>query len=451
MKNFLFIYAFIFCFALLISCSEHKNDDDCCQVGIDPIKNVFLMENHNQAFIVYKKLNVKNRTLLHFDAHIDLNWIPSNELKLVSSNSNPDSLSSFLKFPYEYYIPGKKFLHVGNWIYPLLKDNSIGKFYWVVPDEEILTQRWLGMFRKGLKLYQKHITDSEINSFTINTKLKRVEGTLYGKPIYICSMVNIPRFKNPVILDIDTDYFDFNSTLFLERLTNPLFWPGDFINRLKQKQLKADIVTICYSLEDGYNTLSLRFMGQDLERCIKAGYGLSAEAKQLMELHRQLYRAAFDKTSVDINSTMALLKTKYPGDAPSFYLLSRKFAVEGNRRASLENLKIAAHLDKQYKFAALHRANNLFYDKEYSRALQLYDRIVGQNLLTNNFIFRRIANCNRILGRLDRAEKIYRVLIQKEPDNMELYSGLQEVLLRTERGKMLRLDSNGFRTSALKK
>lgn len=408
------------------------------------------MENHNQAFIVYKKLNIKNRTLIHFDAHIDMNWIPVRELDIINAYSGTDSLFSFLKSPYEYYIPGKRFLHVGNWIYPLLMDESISQFYWVVPDREILSQGWLTLLKKGLKLYQKNITASDIQSFRVNKKLKRIQGQIYGKALFICTIKNIPHFNSPIILDIDTDYFDFNSALFLERLKNPLFWPDDFIHRLTQKEIEADIVTICYSLQNGYNTLALRFMGQDLQRAVQAGAKISSSAKRLIKLHRQLYRAAFDNVQVDLDSARRLLVKEFPVDAASFYLLSRKYAAEGNQKASLDNLKIAAHLDKEYKFAALHRANNLYYDKDYGRALSLYEKIIGQNLLTTNFIFRKMADCNRILGRLDKAEKIYRMLIRREPDNLELQPALQEVFFRTgKRAEAEALGKSGIKSATV--
>ena len=215
MKTILSKFFFFFCLVILISSCEHKKDDGCCMAGIDPIRNVVLMENHNQALLVFKKLNVENRTLVHFDAHIDMNWIPDDELSLINSPISPDSLKTFLKHPYQHYIPRKKFVHVGNWIYPLLMDSSVTQFYWIVPDKQILTQHWIEMFKKGLMLYQKNIDKTDINSFTINTELKRVQGYLYGKPVFISTLENLPQFKSPVLLDIDTDYFDFNSALFL--------------------------------------------------------------------------------------------------------------------------------------------------------------------------------------------------------------------------------------------
>ncbi len=430
MNTILSKFFFFSCIFILILSCEYKNGNSCCKAGIDPIRNIVLMENHNHALLVFKKLHVKNRTLVHFDAHLDMNWISKDELSLINSPINPDSLETFLKHPYQYYIPRKKFVHVGNWIYPLLMDGSVSQFYWVVPDKEILTQHWIEMFKKGLMIYQKNIDKTDINSFRINKELKRVQGYLYGKPVFITTLENLPQFTSPILLDIDTDYFDFNSALFLERLMLPLFWPDEFVSILAEKKLSADVVTICYSLQDGYNTLALRFMGQDLKRILRNGSNLTDKNKRLLKLHRVLYSASIKKTPINIQSSVDILKTEFPTDAASYYLLSRIFAAEGNRKAALAYLKMAAHLDKEYKFAALHKANNFFYDKNYAEALRLYEKIFGQNLLANDFIFSRIAECSRLSGDFKRAAKIYRRLIQSEPDNQEFNSGLKRVLFQ---------------------
>lgn len=435
MKNYIFCFKIVVLLIFIISCSRNNNEDHKFRVGVDPNSKVFLTENHNQAFLIYKKFKVKKRTLVHFDAHIDLNWIRRDELSLLTSNPNSDSLKSFLKSPYQYYIPRKKFLHVGNWIYPLLMDSSVTQLYWVVPDQDILQPQWLEFFKKGIKLYQKEITFSEINSFKINTKLKRIEGTLYRKPIIVCTIKNLPNFTSPILLDLDTDYFDFNSAIFLERLKDPLFWPDQFVKILQKKKLKADIVTICYSLEDGYNTLALRFIGEDLMRQLKAGKKITDHAKDILKLHRVLYQAAFVKVPLNTEHYRELVEKNFSADAASFYLLSQKYAAEGHRSQAINALKKAANIDIHYKFAVFHKANNLFYDKDYRKALSLYEKIVSKNLLTNNFIYNRLADCYSILGKLGQAEEYYRMLIQKEPENISLYSDLGNLLLKMKRVK----------------
>ena len=45
-------------------------------LGIDPVERVFVMENHDEAYHIWRRANVKDRILVHIDAHHDMWWIP---------------------------------------------------------------------------------------------------------------------------------------------------------------------------------------------------------------------------------------------------------------------------------------------------------------------------------------------------------------------------------------
>ena len=75
------------------------------QVGIESIESVFVMENHDEAYRIWRDAGVRQATLVHVDAHHDMWW-----------NPEPNSLT------------------IADFICPALKDDLIRQVFWVVPD-----------------------------------------------------------------------------------------------------------------------------------------------------------------------------------------------------------------------------------------------------------------------------------------------------------------------------
>ncbi len=44
-------------------------------VGADPIEQIVMMENHDDAYHAWKKAGFRDRIVIHVDAHIDFGWI----------------------------------------------------------------------------------------------------------------------------------------------------------------------------------------------------------------------------------------------------------------------------------------------------------------------------------------------------------------------------------------
>src|SRR4051794_19886084 len=76
-----------------------------CRVGIEPAGHVSLMENHDQAFYIWRDAGVKQRVLVHVDAHHDMWWMGEGAI-----------------------------LSIANFICPALKEDLVREVIWVVPD-----------------------------------------------------------------------------------------------------------------------------------------------------------------------------------------------------------------------------------------------------------------------------------------------------------------------------
>ena len=59
--------------------------DQPARVGLDPVERVFLMENHDQAFRVWRDAGSANKILIHIDAHHDMWWAADLESLTIAS------------------------------------------------------------------------------------------------------------------------------------------------------------------------------------------------------------------------------------------------------------------------------------------------------------------------------------------------------------------------------
>jgi hypothetical protein len=102
---------------------------------IKPPNQIVMMEDHDQAYFAWKAAGVKDRTLVHIDAHIDFGWLPEKDLSEILEVNNLGELQSLLK-QQPLWNPFKKqknaLVNIGNYIFPAFKEGIINKFYWVL-------------------------------------------------------------------------------------------------------------------------------------------------------------------------------------------------------------------------------------------------------------------------------------------------------------------------------
>ena len=206
------------------------------RVALDPISSVIVMENHDQAYHVWHKAEVKDRVLIHIDAHHDMWWIPEK---------------------------GK--LHVANFVCLALRENLLSEVYWVVPDRALETARnrkaILGHLRKLDQAYPGPHASPKVGS-------EQLVAELLGKRLTICSLNSLPQIEATVLLDIDIDFFVIPRVFYGEHDRQeaiPWCWPEDLLERLSACNIRTDMVTIAYSVEGGYTPLKWKYLGEELK------------------------------------------------------------------------------------------------------------------------------------------------------------------------------------------
>jgi tetratricopeptide (TPR) repeat protein len=224
-------------------------------------KRVFLMENHDEAYHIWRAAAVKQRVLVHIDAHDDIWWLP-------------DAASP----------------NIANFICPALREDLVKEVYWVVPD-----QTWSDLKgqRSVLRRLKRICKTYPGGAPPIKVEPQRISTHLFGKSFSVCRLSDLPSLHENVLLDIDVDF------LCIPRACHhggapaalPWCWPHELLGRLNSLPLRADLVTIAYSVEGGYTPLKWKYLGDELALRLDDGRE-NHEKIRGMELMRQAALAA---------------------------------------------------------------------------------------------------------------------------------------------------------------
>jgi tetratricopeptide (TPR) repeat protein len=201
-----------------------------------PLNRIFRLENHDEALPIWRNSDSAERVLVHVDAHHDMWWVP----------------------------PGQD-VTIANFISLALRDGLLREIHWVVPDRswESADNR-----RQILHHLSRIQEDFPGRSERIQIRSDRISTTLLGKPLHICSVDGLPKFREEVLLDLDVDYLIFPRVKYGSddpRPTLPWIWPEDLLSRLDSRGVQSDLVTIAYSVYGGFTPLRWKYLGDELE------------------------------------------------------------------------------------------------------------------------------------------------------------------------------------------
>ncbi len=247
-------------------------------------KAITMMEDHDKAYHAWQERDIRDRILVHVDAHIDFGWIPEIDLDEIgsggldlskSSKENP-LLNPFLK-------PRRKMVNIGNYICPAIREGMVKKFYWVVPDTSFRSARGLRYIIKQLKqiLKIKKYAGGKLLRYADHLSCR-----ILGRELIVCSLENLERIEEPVLLDIDVDFM---LTQYIWDDLNPKRWPWIFPEELFEKLVSKinaiDVLSIAYSVEGGFTPLKFKYLGDELRLLFEDG--LSVDSRQMMLYKRK--------------------------------------------------------------------------------------------------------------------------------------------------------------------
>ncbi len=161
------------------------------------------MEEHYQAYFAWKSEGFKNQWCWHVDAHLDIGKTDLADDKLKRLEHCQDAETARREgLMGNSYVPWGG-LHCGNYLYPAIKEGIVDRLTWVIPPDlpEGGLLPWAhrhlnGWFELDLQEYA-----------SLRVEDGRLVGTLLGIPVEIGTLESLTLPTEPVLMDIDLDYF----------------------------------------------------------------------------------------------------------------------------------------------------------------------------------------------------------------------------------------------------
>ncbi|MEW5806962.1 MAG: tetratricopeptide repeat protein [Acidobacteriota bacterium] len=375
----------------LFSCAGGSLQEKGAIAGVEPIANIYLHENHSESLSIWKEHDLRNRILVHFDGHIDMDWIPEVFIKEIQSCRTADDIRRRIAHPYEMKSGYEGMISIWNFIYPAARLGIIREFYWVVPDGTFNRKNLLEDLRSLLAIKMHGVTPAELQVLTLHEN--RISGKVLGVPTTILELDYLPKIREPVLLDIDVDYFTTDSAIDQKVLLDPSLHPDEFIKRIAHKKILTDIVTISYSSVGGFLPVSCHHYGDIIQERLRnpaskkskkefeqeavddpilkdadlhqadamRGAGQIDEAKRLYRKyisqhpegsHRLYAKFRLATAFADVGPyeqafrLLGELLSESPDIADARYYLARLYRESGNLREAIVELREAVKLDR---------------------------------------------------------------------------------------------------------
>jgi len=303
------------------------------------MNSVFLVEDHDEVLKIWRKENIKGLGLVHLDAHMDFGFHSAKPLeKVIKTAKSLKGLKSRLEYSLSFLHYEKDFdkqTNIGNYIGPAMEGGIVNDFYWVVPGS-IKEFRESIKIIKGIlkKLSRQDSLNFSRKSYVVSRKSENgiISTELFGRKFIICILEKLPIIKQPVLLDIDTDFLVFDSILAADNTKDigkrkPWILPKDLIEILKQKIKGPLVTTIAYSVNGGYTPIKYKHLGDEIAyryapKAYKKNFENNLRAAHYFNLFVSTNKREFYRKAVRLNPTYRAQDNNYG----PLYLSLRKFS-----------------------------------------------------------------------------------------------------------------------------
>jgi len=310
--------------------------------------DIFLMENHDEAYRVWRAAGVREKILVHIDAHDDLVW-------------TPDQGS----------------MNIANFICPAVKEGMVREVYWVVPDQ---TWEDTGSRKALVRRVQKILAKYPGRPHPLKAGRDLIAGTVLGRPLRVCTLKSLPLITEKVLLDIDVDYLVISKACHSsdQHRGLPWCWPDALAAGLEARGVRAELVTIAYSVEGGFTPLKWKYLGDELARRLK---GVQDHDPFLrgMALLREGAQAEAGGNLPQAAQTYLQAREFLPDYPALDFFLASAYLHLGRPTDARERHRRARELDPAYGTAYGSGGFWYYWDRRYGEAEQEHQRSLTLN------------------------------------------------------------------------
>jgi tetratricopeptide (TPR) repeat protein len=315
---------------------------------------VDVMEDHDGAYRVWKEAGLRDRILFHFDAHMDFAWIASSPYELLEEDKLAKVFARLRETPYWTVSDTSEEAraHLGNYVHQAIRAGIVREFVWIYPDDPDTGAQQRAV-RAELEALSRAAPDVvQVSGATASGVF---EGRLYGRTFRALPYSRFAAFvpREEVLLDVDLDFLIVRSlhaaTYPFVDVRRPSFWlsPEEFCRALGASGLRYRVVTLAYSVEEGYTPLQLKFLGTELARRLSGA--LADEDDEIFAVLRRLFPPG---TPADGDAAIGRLQSlveSHPDDAALRFNLSMLLLAAGDALGATREYWRAIDADPSYR------------------------------------------------------------------------------------------------------
>ncbi len=396
-------------------------------VGREPVEAVHLLENHSSALVAWRRAGVKDRIVVHLDGHADLDWLPDATVARIAAASF-DELPNLELDPYAMDGTALSRFGIWNWLYPAARLGIIREMVWVVPDGTLADQSSQVRLVREILLDKIQMIGLE-EARSLRPVGKTIQGTLIGLPVTICELADLPEIREPVLLDVDIDYFTTRSASTQEVLATPWISPEAVVESLAFHHVRSDLVTLSLSTLGGYLPPENRWLGRALRERLHGSEGADPSAARKRAAARKLIAEGNTAKAAEV---LRLLAAENIDDGSLWYSLADSLEAAGKTAQAREARERAALLDPVLGHYGLFEADRLWLNGAYDQALPCYRRYLERSPRSPfaPYAMRREAGCLMRLQRDAEAIAAFRRVIEVAPEHADSHLDLGMLLRR---------------------
>jgi len=162
------------------------------------------MEEHHEAYFAWKREGFRDAWCWHVDAHLDIGKTGLGRARLEAlepCRTSEEARQAGLMG--NSYLPWGG-LHCGNYLYPAITEGIVSKLSWVIPPD--LPEGSLLTWGRGHLNDWFELSLAEFDSLQVGES-GALAGTLLGIPFEMGTLEQLGVPEQPVLLDVDLDYF----------------------------------------------------------------------------------------------------------------------------------------------------------------------------------------------------------------------------------------------------
>ncbi len=333
---------------LFLSCTSRPPaaDIEYQVLGKEPIAITTDMEDHSEALLFWAKHGFNDLIVVHVDEHDDMSVISDDKIDEINQLIAQQDWS---KLEGKRDLGFKSLYLISDYLYAAAKTGLVRKVYWIVPHDVFSGPDPETKVKRFLAANCATFPAEDINAMRFRDSC--LQGDISGIDFVVCPVENLPAFDEPILLDIDLDYFQMYAR---ERQLTCLEGLKRFFDILYSKNLKVAAANLAFSLKYGFSRSIHRYIGD-------AVITVFNNPRVLQNDNRPAVWDAADQTesffkSGDIAATISHLDKSlraYPDSPALCYLNAAIMAYIGNIDESLAQITRTCRLDERYRYGFL--------------------------------------------------------------------------------------------------